>query len=151
MDSLLKTWKTSRNIYSSFFDRFTLDQLNQIPTGFSNNLIWNIGHVIVAQQSLIYRLSGLPMYVSTELVDRYKPGSKPTAAVSQQEADELKQLLSSLIEKTETDLAGGKFVSFTERMTGTGFYLASLQDAFEFNNYHEGLHLGYMNSISRFV
>ncbi|NCU03206.1 MAG: DinB family protein, partial [Chitinophagaceae bacterium] len=70
---------------------------------------------------------------------------------SQEEADELKELLSSLIEKTETDLANGKFVSFTERMTGTGFYLATLQDAFQFNNYHEGLHLGYMNSISKFV
>ena len=85
------------------------------------------------------------------MVDRYKPGSKPTAAVLQEEANELKELLSSLIEKTETDLANGKFVRFTERMTGTGFHLASLQDAFQFNNYHEGLHLGYMNSISKFV
>lgn len=151
MDSLFNTWKTSRKIYSSFFDRYTLDQLNHIPTGFSNNLIWNIGHVIVAQQSLIYRLSGLPMYISAEMVDRYKPGSKPTAAVSQNEADELKELLSSLIEKTEADYANGKFVRFTERMTGTGFYLATLQDAFQFNNYHEGLHLGYMNSISKFI
>ena len=31
------------------------------------------------------------------------------------------------------------------------FHLGSLQDALAFNNYHEGLHLGYMKSIAKFV
>ncbi|MFN8265465.1 MAG: DinB family protein [Chitinophagaceae bacterium] len=151
MEALLKTWKTSRKIYAGFFDQYTLEQLNTIPQGYSNNLIWNIGHIIVAQQSLIYRLSGLPMLVTDELFNRYKPGSKPEASVTQAEADELKQLLYSEVEQFETDYAAGKFVSFTERMTATGFQLANLNDALEFNNYHEGLHLGYMMGIRKFV
>jgi hypothetical protein len=28
--------------------------------GYSNNLIWNIAHIIVVQQMLVYKLSGLP-------------------------------------------------------------------------------------------
>ncbi len=151
MESVFKTWKTSRKLLSDYFDKYTLEQLNHIPAGYSNNLIWNIGHIIVAQQSLVYKLSGLPGYVSDDLISKYKPGTKPAGPVSQEEADELKTLLLSLVEKTETDFQNGAFVTFTERMTGTGFHLTSLQDAFEFNNYHEGLHLGYMMGIRKFV
>lgn len=151
MESLFKAWKTSRKIYLNFFDNYSLDQLNKIPNGFNNNLIWNIGHVIVAQQSLIYKCSNLPMYISEDLLNQYKPGTRPSVPTSQSEADELKELLISLISKTEADFQKNIFTTYIERTVVTGFHLASIKDAFEFNNYHEGLHLGYMMSIKKFV
>ena len=151
MESIFKAWKTSRNLYLEYFEKYTLNQLNKIPNGFNNNLIWNIGHIIVAQQGLIYKGSNLKGYVSDELFELYKPGTKPTGQTTQSEIDKLKTLLTSLIEKTETDFYNGKFITYNQRMTGTGFHLNSLMDAFEFNNYHEGLHLGYMMSIKKFV
>jgi len=151
MKSTFKTWKTSRNLYLEYFDKYTLAQLNKIPDGFSNNLIWNIGHIIVAQQALIYKTSNLHGYLSGELFGLYKPGTKPTQQTSENEINKLKHLLISLIEKTETDFNNGKFVTFNERMTGTGFYLNTLKDAFAFNNYHEGLHLGFMMNIQKFI
>ncbi len=151
MKTIFNTWATSRKLYLNFFDDYSLDQLNKIPNGFNNNLIWNIGHIIVAQQSLIYKGSNLPMYISDDIVNLYKPGTKPTRTVSQLEVNELKELLISLIQKTETDFKRGVFTTYNERTTATGFHLASIKDAFEFNNYHEGLHLGYMMGIRKFV
>jgi hypothetical protein len=151
MESIFKTWKTSRNLYLEYFEKYTLEQLNKIPHGFNNNLIWNIGHIIVAQQALIYKGSNLNGHISNELFERYKPGTKPTGLTTEIEAKELKALLILLIEKTEIDFYKGKFITYNERMTGTGFHLSSLMDAFEFNNYHEGLHLGFMMSIRKFV
>src|SRR5690554_2091220 len=151
MDIALKIWKTSRKIYLDLFDKYPLVQLNKIPDGFNNNLIWNIGHIIVAQQSLVYRGSNLPMYISDDLVNLYKPGTTPRGTTSQAEADELRELLISLIQKTETDLNLGIFTTYNERTTATGFHLASSKDAIEFNNYHEGLHLGYIMSIRKFI
>ncbi|MBL6446143.1 DinB family protein [Fulvivirga sp. 29W222] len=151
MTTTLNIWKTSRNLFLKYFQNYTLEQLNTIPEGFSNNLIWNIGHVIVAQQGLVYKSSGLDAYVSDELFDLYKPGTKPTGNTSHEEVDELKGLLISMITITETDLATGRFKNYNERMTGTGFFLASLEDALQFNNYHEGLHLGFMMNIEKFV
>lgn len=151
MDSIFKTWKTSRALSAKYFDNYTLEQLNKIPDGFSNNLVWNIGHIIVAQQALIYKGSNSEGYISKELFELYKPGTRPTGKTTQQEVIELKTLLLSLIEKTETDFSNGKFITYNERMTGTGFYLNSLKDAFEFNNYHEGLHLGFMMAIQKFI
>lgn len=149
--AIFNTWETSRKIYLDYLNKYSIEQLNKIPTGFNNNLIWNIGHIIVAQQSLVYRLSGLDMYVSTDLFDLYKSGTKPTGQTTQAEIDELKKLLMDQIEKTKLDLNEGKFTSFTERLTGTGFLLSNLNDALVFNNYHEGMHLGVMMSIRKFV
>ena|SRR5438876_8061792 len=151
MEAVLKAWKTSRKLCGDFFDKYSLEQLNIVPDKFSNNIIWNIGHIIAAQQSLVYKTSNLPINIPEDFFERYKPGTKPTDFVSQKETDEIKSLLISMIDQTGKDLGNGKFVSFTERNTITGFHLGNLQDALVFNNYHEGLHLGYMKSIARFV
>ena len=151
METTFKIWETSRNVYATFLEKYTLEQLNTIPAGFSNNLVWNLGHIIVVQQALVYRLSGLPMYISDALFETYRNGSKPTGMTTQAEVDELKNLLFSLQEKTKEDYAAGKFVNYNEYTTGTGFHLASTEEALEFNNYHEALHLGFMMNIRKFL
>ena len=151
MKSTFKIWESNRNIYLSFLENYSLEQLNTIPQGFNNNLIWNIGHIIVAQQGLVYRLSGLPMYISDEMRETYQKGSKPIGATTQKEVDELKDLLISLIAKTKQDFADGKFVSYNDYTTSTGFNLSSSKEAMKFNNYHEGIHLGCMMNIRKFI
>ena len=59
MEAVLKAWKTSRKIYLEFFDKYSLAQMNVVP-----DIIWNIGHIIAAQQSLVYKISNLPMNIS---------------------------------------------------------------------------------------
>ena len=151
MKALFKTWTTSRKLFLNFFDNYSLYQLNKIPDGFNNNLIWNIGHVIVTQQKLIYKGSNLQGYISDEFLSKYQSGTKPTGSVLQKEADDLKILLISQIEPTINDFSNGIFVTYNERITGTGFHLSSIKDAFECNNYHEGLHLGSMMSIRKLI
>ena len=151
MNTSFKIWNKNREQLLEYFNKYTLEQLNKIPSGFSNNLIWNIGHVIVVQQALVYKGSGLEGYVSEELFKLYMPGTKPMGNNSQEEVDNLKNLLMSLIEKTEADFQNGKFVTYNERKVGAGFILSSIEDALQFNNYHEGMHFGYMMNIRKFV
>lgn len=151
METTFKIWETHRNICLKLLSSYSLDQLNKIPDRFSNNLIWNVGHMIVSQQGLVYRLSGLTSYISDQFVEKYKNGSKPTGQTSQEEVEEIKNLLISLLEKTKADYKEGKFKSYQEYNTSTGFNLKTTEEAIEFNNYHEGLHLGLMLSIRKFV
>ena len=90
------------------------------------------------------------MNISTEMMDKYKNGSKPTAT-TQEEINELKVLLFSLLNQTKEDYANGMFTAYNEYTTGTGFHLANLKDTMEFNNYHEGIHLGFMMNIRKFI
>jgi hypothetical protein len=151
MEATFRIWETSRGLYQSFLDNYSLEQLNTIPEGMSNNLIWNMGHVIVSQQKLVYTLSGLPMHISDLLFEKYQNGSRPDGKTSQIEVAEIKKLLSEIVEKTKADFEAGIFKEFHPYQTKTGFNLGTLKEAMEFNNYHEGIHLGIMMSIKKHI
>lgn len=151
MENQFKITRTSREIYNRFFDNYTLEQLNKVPQGFNNNLIWNIGHIVVSQQMLVYLTTGQEPMVSKELIAQYMRGTKPERDVTQQEADEIKALLFTTIDKSEADYNAGIFTTFNPRKTELGFELNTVEDAITFNNYHEATHLGMMMSLKKFV
>ena len=152
MNQLFDVSTTSRNMVSKFLSGYNLDQLNTIPEGFNNNLIWNIGHIIVSQQLLVYKLSGLPMMVSDELVEKYKKGTKPEHNATQAEVEELKSLLFSTMQQTKLDYDAKLFQNYHEYTTSTGNHvLKNAEDAMAFSNFHEGLHIGIMTIIRKFL
>jgi predicted transcriptional regulator len=151
MQRTFEITRTSRNVLSKFLDNYTLEQLNKIPVGFSNNLIWNIGHIIVVQQMLVYNLSGLPMMVSQEMVDKYKKGTRPENDASQEEVDEIRSLLTKTIDQAETDFTNEIFKNFNGFTTMSGYTLKTAEDAMAFNYYHEATHTGIMMGIRKFI
>ena len=151
MHTTFEISKTSRNVLVKFLDSYTLEQLNKVPEGFSNNLIWNIGHVVVVQQMMVYKLSGLSMMVSDEMVDKFKKGTKPETDISQAEADEIKKLVLSTLEQAKEDFANDIFDEYMEFTTMTGFLVNSAKAAMEFTNYHEAMHIGFMMQIKKFL
>ncbi|CAD0001109.1 DinB family protein [Flavobacterium chungangense] len=151
MNSVFEVQKTIREILLKILDNHSLEQLNKIPEGFSNNLIWNIAHCIAAQQSLVYKLSGLPSKVSEDFITRYSKGTKPEGDVSQAEVDEIRRLLSETLHQVQKDYADKIFVNYREYTTSMGFTLRNVEDALSFNNYHEGTHTGIIMSIRKFV
>ncbi|KDN55207.1 hypothetical protein FEM21_17980 [Flavobacterium seoulense] len=136
---------------SKLIQGFTLEQLNKVPEGFKNNLIWNVAHIVVTQQLLVYKLAGLPVMVSDELIEKYKKGTKTEQEASQEEVDEILTLLHTTIAQTEKDIENNLFQNFTEYPTSTGFVLKTNQDSMEFNNFHEGIHIGVILAIRKLV
>ncbi len=149
MQHLLEITRTNRRLLEKILNAHSLEQLNTVPEGFQNNLIWNIAHVIVTQQLLAYKLSGLPMMVSDEMVAKFKKGTKTEGAVSQEEVDQVRSLLFTTLDQTEKDIEAGVFKNFQEYPTSTGFVLKSIEDAMNFNNFHEGIHFGYVLALKK--
>lgn len=141
----------NRKLLYSFLKNYSLEQLNTIPEGFSNNLIWNIAHTVVVQQLLAYKLSGLPTMVSREMIAKYQLGTKPETPVTQEEIDEVRGLLFKTIEQTQLDYGNGVFKNFHEFTNSVGYTIRNIEDAIAFNYYHEATHLGIMMSIRKFI
>lgn len=151
MNTSLDVTRTSRKMLSQILKGYTLAQLNAIPEGHNNNLIWNIAHIVVVQQMLVYKLSGLPMNISDSLVEKYKKGTKPEQDATQAEVDEIYNLLMETIDQTEIDMNNNSFVSYQEYPTSTGFVLKNAKDAMFFNSFHEGIHIGAILGIRKFI
>ena len=141
----------SRETLLQYQENHTPEQLNKVPAGFNNNLIWNIIHIVVVQQMLVYNLSGLPMMIPAKWIDKYKRGTKPEADVGAEEIELVKKMLFDTIAKTQKDYADGVFKEYRSFTTMIGFKIDAVEDAINFNNYHEGVHTGVMMSIRKLL
>lgn len=142
---------TNRKLMAPFLERYTLTQLNTIPEGFTNSIFWNIAHVVVTQQLLVYKLSGLPMNLPEEWIERYKKGTKPEQDATQEEVDFIKEKLFVTVDQMKNDYENQLFQNFTEYPTSTGFVLQNVEDAIAFNSFHEGIHLGVLLGLKKFI
>ncbi|WDF55865.1 DinB family protein [Mucilaginibacter sp. KACC 22063] len=63
----------------------TENQYNFIPPGFNNNIIWNMGHLLVVSESLLYQNTPqlYPVYEFTN--SHFEKGSKPNKIVNEAE------------------------------------------------------------------
>ncbi len=151
MDSQFKVLKKSRELVLRLIDGLTLEQLHVIPTGFKNNIAWNVAHLVVTQQLLHYKLSGLACLVPDELIENYRKGTAPTETFTEEAFEEIKDLLLGLPDTLQEDFEAGIFTEYTTYETSTGFVLDSIETALAFNNLHEGIHLGVIMALRKLV
>ena len=127
------------------------DQLLNVPEGFGNNILWNLGHLVVSQQQLTYGLCGLPVNVDREMLGRFRKGTSPRDWQGRVDVEQVRALALSLAAETKADFDRGVFekshgeTRFPYR-TSLGGDLDSVADAVHFNNLHEGLHFGIIKS-----
>ncbi|PRD54111.1 DinB family protein [Sphingobacterium gobiense] len=135
----------TRKAFIQLLEGLSLEQINQIPTGFNNNIIWNFGHIVVSTQTLCYVRTGITSDTSSvKYLEAYKKGSKPTYFVSEEEVAELKNLALSTIEKIDEDYKKGVFQNIQPYDTATyGATLHNFADVLITTSGHDNLHLGY--------
>lgn len=152
MDFTFKVLENTRGIFKKIIENNSLENLNKIPKGFNNNIIWNIGHVVVSEQLLAYKLSGLESSLSDEMINKYRKDSKPNGDLSQAEVNEIKDLLLTTLEKTKEDYYDDVFENYnTYTVSTTGNTLTNIDEALEFVAIHEGLHYGYVLALLKAV
>lgn len=127
------------------------EQLLEVPDGFRNNIWWNIAHVLVTEQLLVYKLSGQPMRLDEVLVDKYKKGTQPSGTPTDEELQGVAELLLSTVDWMREDYGKGIFNGYNEYTTSANVTLKSVEDAIMFNVYHQGLHLGAIISLLKAV
>lgn len=141
----------NRLILKQYLERLSLDDLNKIPSGFNNNIFWNIAHTLVTQQLLTYGLTGEKINLTDQMIASYRKGSKPDHQADEKERDQISTLLFKTLEQTEKDYKNGLFKNYKSYTTSLGITLNNIEDALQFNNFHEGLHLGYIQALNRAI
>ena len=151
METQFDILKKSRQLVLKELEGLTLDEIHKIPEGFKNNIAWNVAHLVVTQQLLHYKLSGLNPLCPDDLIEAHRKGTSPTKVFTEEEFEEVKELLIGLPDTLEEDFEAGIFENYNEYPTSTGFVLSSIENAIPFNNFHEGIHYGIIRSIKKFL
>ena len=132
----------------------TTEQLNEIPKGCNNNMIWNIAHLISAMQVICYVRADLPVAVNDNYVTPFLPGTKPEKYIDKDEVKAIKELFITSTDKLQTDVDNNIFGNYSTSLRIKEVYdvdVHNIEDAIEFLLYHEGFHIGYMMSLKHLL
>lgn len=151
LENILKTTVQNRKRLHNILDQTPKEQLLQIPKGFRNSIWWNIAHVVVTHQLLVYKFSGLQMRIPQEYIDRYKKGTVPEGEPTDEEIKEMANLLIATAEWMEEDYKNGLFKNYQSYTTSAKVTLDSVDDAIAFNLFHEGLHIGAIIALQKMI
>jgi uncharacterized damage-inducible protein DinB len=143
--------KVSRNNILKIIESLNTEQLNTIPTSFNNNIVWHLGHLLATQQLLIYRLSDTEVIITDNIIDEFRKGTKPERFYNEEDIEELKSIFIEVIDRTEQDYNLEVMNQYKEYPTSYGLILKNIDEALEFNNIHEGLHMGYIMAMKKLV
>ncbi len=124
------------------------EDLFRIPPGFANHIAWNAAHVVVTQQLLQYSLSGLETHLPQDLINKYRKGTGP-ADGDEASYHAVMEFLHRGPELLAEDYSEGRFKEFNTYMTSAGIQLENIDDAIAFNNFHEGIHVGYILALRK--
>ena len=151
MKQHLSILEHNRTIFSRFLNFFTLEQLNKVPEGFNNNIIWNVVHSLATQQSLMYSLSDAELIVDQAWVNSYRRGTKPQGDITQQFVNEVDKALFSTSDQLKIDLASGVFNAYRPYITSTKMELDSIETTLPFILFHDGIHIGSILALAKLV
>jgi len=141
--------RKARLVLTNTAKELSIEQLNEIPTGFNNNIIWNMGHLIATQQIVCYRRAGVDTVVDAEFVNMYAPGTRPERWITEEEVLRIQELFFTSLDRYEVDIHSGVFDNYTQWTTRAGVDITNVNDVDAFLPYHEGMHVGYVMALKR--
>lgn len=151
MTQQIENIKNVRKYLLNLIADLSPEQLNKIPEGFSNNIIWNLAHLTATQQRICYLRSGLKPVVQEQYITPFIPGTKPEGFIDSSEIETIKSLFISVIEELETDYKKSFFTTYGESTVRYGVTITNVDDAINFLPYHEGYHTGVIVELMKFV
>ncbi len=148
---LLTIIRQTRENFIRLVESCSPEELNAVPRGFNNNVIWNFGHIAASQQLLCYLAAGAVPIVDEKIISSYRKGTRPEGFVGLAEIEELTVLMRSTIDSLSADLDTGIFDNYKAFATSYGVELKNVADAVQFFAVHDAYHYGIASAIKKVI
>jgi hypothetical protein len=151
MNHNIESIKATRKFLLELIKDLSTEELNAVPQGFNNNIIWNLGHMVAAQQGICYLRAGLSPIVEEKFILEFKPGTKPERKYDDSEIEGIKQMMFDTLDRFLVEFEKNTFGSYNTFTTRYEVVLSNIHEAVSFLQFHEGLHTGYIMALKKVV
>lgn len=147
-------WEAVRNTIRKNVNSKSDEELLKVPAGLSNNLLWNLGHVVRTMDFLILKLAGEERYFPADLDPYFAKDSSPADwKTTDGLIQKIKEADLACAEKMKTFLkaADPQRKHPEPYQTSMGVTLATIKDSFDYNLIHECIHLGQIQLYNKLI
>lgn len=148
-DTLIANFGAVRNYVHEATRGLTEAQLLCVPPHFKNNILWNVGHLIVDGCDMLYRPSGVDPPHPPEFTPLFEAGSSPSGWADMPDIANVLQLSRDLGERVIRDYSSGVFENFDPSIVSTGWPMKNLDQTLAYVSIHEAIHIGIIMSIRK--
>ncbi|KPB03216.1 DinB family protein [Bacillus sp. CHD6a] len=131
----------------------TTEQLaDEMPGNVKNSVRWNLGHIFVSQDTLLYPFLGEEHHVPKDYLELFARGSSPHQWKT--EVPTLQEIRNYLVEqpnRIQKEFTGKLEEPIQQPFKLGEYELTTLGELLNFSIWHEGLHQGAINTIKRAV
>ena len=140
-----------RGLGASSLDGLDEAQLLAVPDGLSNNIVWNLGHVLFYESVFLYGQSDVSHAVPESYGELFKAGSSPADWDTPPDVAEVVERYKTQIDQTASDLEAGKFEGYKPMNIRDQVTLGTLEESLAFHCFHEGVHIGRIGTLKSLV
>lgn len=116
-------------------------EADAIPTGFNNNIRWNLGHIYLVQEQFAFYFAQEPMHIPDGFKELFAMGSKPADwKIQPPTLPELLQLLEEQPNRIKEKLSNRLNEPVAKPFTLRSLTLNTIGEFLNFCLYHEGGH-----------
>lgn len=127
------------------------EQLLKIPAGFKNNILWNIGHVPTIMSALVCKPTETEPVVPKHYHEWFKNGSSPADWTTQPDVKEVLEVFKASTPAIQNALLAGQLEHYQAFDLFPGYTIGSAQHALTFHCFHNGIHVGAVSALKKFV
>jgi hypothetical protein len=138
---VVKTLHAARGYMLSKLTDLTDEQWTAVPEGFSNNILWNIGHLLHSHNGMTYARSGIDTGLPEAYEGWFKGGTSPADWSDAPDVAEVRDRFQKQMTQIVDDYGAGKFSGFGSFELMPGYALETIEDVLAFIILHEGLHI----------
>ncbi|TYS64502.1 DinB family protein [Sutcliffiella horikoshii] len=149
-EMLFKQLQFVRKRTIAALDATTEHLADEMPGNVKNSIRWNLGHIFVSQDTLLYSFIGEEHHAPKNYLELFAMGSSPHQW--KEEGPTLQEIRDYLVEqpsRIQEDFAGKLEEPIQQPFKLGDHELITLGELLSFAIWHEGLHQGAINTIKR--
>ncbi len=144
--------KIIRNNTINAVKELSQNQAVEVPEGFNNSILWNLGHIYLVQERFAFGFAQDPMELPDGFTDLFAGGTKPSDwKVQPPTLSELIQLLEDQTSRISEKLNNRLAEAISNPLTlSSGLTLKTIGEFLTFSMYHEGMHVQTIKMLKKF-